>query len=277
MVTIDVNGVALAADERGDGEAVVYVCGTGQPATMWDMVGRLEVDAAGFRTIAYDNRGVPPSAIPPPPYAMQDLVDDAIAVIEYFDVAPCHLIGASLGANIVVSVARQRPDLLASTVLLIGGGRFRPGMAERFADRLAQYRQGGEAARSAQRDDLFESMLTEANVDDNDARAAVAPIVDTLANASDDWSGAIGQLAANLEWAQRDHLEEAAEVVVPTLMIANGADAFFDPDDLRATAEQMAHCTFVENPGLPHVSIDASVLAADTQRTIEFLNEHRRA
>jgi len=80
-----------------------------------------------------------------------------------------------------------------------------------------------------------------------------------------------------VEWTQRDHLDDAAEIAVPALMFANGEDAFFDPDDLSATADRMADCTFVLNQGLPHISLDPDTLMSNTQRTIEFLDEHRLA
>jgi pimeloyl-ACP methyl ester carboxylesterase len=276
MPMFAVNGIELSGDQRGEGESVVYVCGTGQPAAMWDMLGRLDVDAAGFRTITYDNRGVPPSAVPDPPYRMQDLIDDAIAVIEHFDAGPCHLVGASLGANIVASVARQRPDLVTSAVLLVGGGNFRPGTAGRLADSLDSYRHGGDAARSVQRDGLFDAMLTTDQRNDAAAQAAVEPIIEMLGNPSDDWSGAIGQASANLDWASRDHLDEAAKIAVPVLMIANEGDAYFAPEDLRAAADRMTDCTFVLRSGLPHVSLDPDDLNENSRLVLEFLGAHRR-
>ena len=276
MPKIAVNGMELSADDRGEGEAVVFVCGAGQPAEMWEMVGRPSVDAAGFRTVTYDSRGIPPSAVPDPPYAMQDLVDDAIGVIEHFGAGPCHMVGASLGANVVFSVARQRPDLVTSAVLQIGGGPFRPEMSTRFAEMLQGYRQGGESARNVQREVLLDTMLTTASRHDPAAQEAMAPILEMLGNAADDWSGTIGQLTASIEWASRDHLSDATEVTVPTLMMANQDDAFFDPEDLRATADRMSDCTFVPIPGLPHVSLDPDVLEASTRQVIDFISTHRR-
>ena len=79
-----------------------------------------------------------------------------------------------------------------------------------------------------------------------------------------------------MEWAGRDHLDDAAEISVPTLMLANEGDAFFAPEDLRAAADRMADCTFVLNPGLPHVSLDPDDLNENSRLVIGFLNAHRR-
>jgi len=104
----------------------------------------------------------------------------------------------------------------------------------------------------------------------------MAPILEMLGNAADDWSGTIGQLTASVGWASRDRLSDATEVTVPTLMMANQDDAFFDPEDLRATADRMSDCTFVPIPGLPHVSLDPDVLEASTRQVIDFISTHRR-
>lgn len=277
MLTIQVNGIAMSADERGEGEAVVFVCGTGQPAQMWDTTIRPAVDALGLRTITYDNRGVPPTAVPAPPYAMQDLIDDAIGVIEHFDAGPCHLVGASLGANIAISVAHQRPDLVTSAVLRVGGGNFRPGLADRFAEMIDLIGQGGDAARDAQRQSLFDAMLTPATRHDAAAQEAVEPVLEMLGNASGDWSGTLGQYAANIEWASRDHLDDAAKISVPVLMMANEHDAYFDPEDLRAAADRMTDCTFVLYPGLPHVTLDPNAQEVFVRQIIDFIGAHRRS
>jgi pimeloyl-ACP methyl ester carboxylesterase len=276
MATIEVNGIQLSVDDRGKGEAVVFVCGTGQPAEMWEMLGRPELDAAGFRTITFDNRGVQPSAVPEPPYRMRDLVDDAIGLIEHLGAGPCHLIGGSLGSNIVSLVAQQRPDLVTSAVMNVGGSNFRRGTAEKMRTAVAAYTQGGETAQQAQREDILDAMLTTENRHDPDAQEAVEAVVEMLSNTSEDWSGAIGQISANIEWAEQDHLDDAAEIHAPCLMLANELDAYFAPEDLQAAAERMTDCTFVLQTGLPHVALDPDVLAENIRRTLEFLNSQRQ-
>jgi pimeloyl-ACP methyl ester carboxylesterase len=79
-----------------------------------------------------------------------------------------------------------------------------------------------------------------------------------------------------MDWAGRDHLDDAAEISVPTLMLANEGDAYFAPEDLRAAADRMADCTFVLHPGLPHVSLDPDDLNENTRLVVEFLGAHRR-
>jgi pimeloyl-ACP methyl ester carboxylesterase len=141
---------------------------------------------------------------------------------------------------------------------------------------VAAYTQGGETAQQAQREDILDAMLTTENRHDPDAQEAVEAVVEMLSNTSEDWSGAIGQISANIEWAEQDHLDDAAEIHAPCLMLANELDAYFAPEDLQAAAERMTDCTFVLQTGLPHVALDPDVLAENIRRTLEFLNSQRQ-
>jgi pimeloyl-ACP methyl ester carboxylesterase len=275
MSIVESNGAQLVADERGEGETVLFVCGTGMPALMWEVFGRAGFDAAGFRTITFDNRGILPSSVPAPPYSMQDLVDDAIAVATALSDGPCHLVGASLGANIVATVIRQRPDLVRSAVMLCGGGNFRPEAKEVALSSLRAFTAGGDVARQAQSEGLLDAILTPDQRHDPEAQAVAALMLAGLSNASEDWTGSIGQTAANLEWAERDHLAEAAEISVPSLMIANEFDVVFDPADLLAASRQMQNCEFVLLEGQPHVATDPAIVERLVQTAVEFVARHR--
>src|SRR2546430_17127928 len=51
-------------------------------------------------------------------YALDCLADDAAAVIEQLGIAPCHLVGLSMGGMIGMRLAARRPELVRSLVLL---------------------------------------------------------------------------------------------------------------------------------------------------------------
>lgn len=98
---------------------VVALHGFPQTAAMWNAVRRDVVDA-GYRFVAPDQRGYSPGARPPGirPYAQQQLVDDAVALIEALDVGPVHLVGHDWGGAAAWGVASQRPELLHSLTVL---------------------------------------------------------------------------------------------------------------------------------------------------------------
>ncbi len=71
-----------------------------------------------YRCIAFDFRGQGQSEVTRDGYDMETLYEDAAALIEALDCAPCHFIGLSMGGFIAMRLAARRPDLVKSLVLL---------------------------------------------------------------------------------------------------------------------------------------------------------------
>lgn len=115
VTTIPVDGADLAFDERGSGEPLVLVHGTGAQASSW---GRSVDDlaAGGRHVVAYDRRGYGRSAHPP----VRDYrvhIADLAAVVEHLG-APAHVFGWSSGGNTALALAAQRPELFRSLTVL---------------------------------------------------------------------------------------------------------------------------------------------------------------
>src|SRR5437660_5654733 len=98
MPEAHVNGVTLAYEVHGEGEPVVLVCATGQRAFTWQLFQVPALIAAGYQVVIFDNRGMPPSGVTPPPYSVSHLVDDVAGLIEHLGLASCRVAGFSLGA-----------------------------------------------------------------------------------------------------------------------------------------------------------------------------------
>jgi len=88
MAEATLNGVRLVYQQRGEGTPLLMICGTGQTAAMWEMGGMLTtILEAGCSVTTFDNRGMPPSECPEPPWTTADMADDAIALIEHLGIA----------------------------------------------------------------------------------------------------------------------------------------------------------------------------------------------
>lgn len=109
-------GVHLAYAERGDGEPLLLIHGTGAQAATW---GRTVDDLAeaGHRVIAYDRRGYGASTHPPVRDHRRH-VADAVAVLERVAKAPATVLGWSSGGNIALALTVARPDLVSRLIVV---------------------------------------------------------------------------------------------------------------------------------------------------------------
>src|SRR5947209_7658178 len=79
-------------------EPLLLIMGLGATLEWWDRLRPLL--AARFRTILMDNRGAGRSDVPPAPYSIESMADDAAAVLEAAGVSSAHVFGASMGGCI---------------------------------------------------------------------------------------------------------------------------------------------------------------------------------
>ncbi len=109
-LTFDVSDAGPA-----DGEVVVLLHGFPQNRHVWDQI-TPQLNEAGYRTLAPDQRGYSPRARPRGrrAYAQSELVDDVLALIEASGREKVHLVGHDWGAFVAWAVASRYPDRLLS-------------------------------------------------------------------------------------------------------------------------------------------------------------------
>ena len=105
------DGTAIAYDVfgRAEGSPVVMIQGLGTDSRGW----ALQRFAFGrrHRCFAIDNRGVGGTAKAPRPFSLEQMADDAIAVLDAEGVGSAHVIGASMGGVIAQMLAVRHPAL----------------------------------------------------------------------------------------------------------------------------------------------------------------------
>jgi 3-oxoadipate enol-lactonase len=109
---------------RRSAPAVLMIQGLGADKHGWDM--QRFILAAQYFVIAFDNRGAGRSDKPFGAYSMEQMTDDAIAVLDAVDVPAAHVVGASMGGVIGQMMAVRYPERVVSLTLACTACRDHP-------------------------------------------------------------------------------------------------------------------------------------------------------
>ena len=119
MRAIETNGVTLAVDDQGSGDAILLLHGFPELAYSWRHQMPALVDA-GYRAIAIDQRGYGDSS---KPYSVDDyslalLVGDAIGILDRLGIESATVVGHDWGSIVAWSAAVRHPDRISRVVSL---------------------------------------------------------------------------------------------------------------------------------------------------------------
>lgn len=117
MPKVIVNNVEIHYDEFGEGkETLLFSHGYLMNNTMFK--GQIDKFKDNFRCISFDHLGHGKSEIASHGYELDNLVTDAICLIEKLKLDSVHFIGMSTGGFVGMRIAIRRPELLKSMVLM---------------------------------------------------------------------------------------------------------------------------------------------------------------
>ncbi|MDP6933763.1 MAG: alpha/beta hydrolase, partial [Myxococcota bacterium] len=109
------DGLRLAVDREGTGDAVVFVHGLGFSRERWSGT-RNVLTGAGYQVLTFDLRGFGDSEVPTDSYGMEELVADLEVVTAGLD--RFHLVGHSLGGMCAQLFALAHPERVRSLTLV---------------------------------------------------------------------------------------------------------------------------------------------------------------
>ncbi len=117
MPRLRLNGAEIHYREHGAGpETIVFAHGLLWSGRMFDR--QVEALEDRYRCVTFDFRGQGDSEVTAAGYDIDTLTEDAAALIEALDCAPCHFLGLSMGGFVGQRLALRRPALLESLMLL---------------------------------------------------------------------------------------------------------------------------------------------------------------
>jgi pimeloyl-ACP methyl ester carboxylesterase len=136
---LSVNGVELDYESVGEGTPIVFSHEFGGDRHSWEP--QIRHFSRRYRCVAYSHRGFPPSTVPASPdaYSQEQLVEDLRAVLAGLGIERAHLVGLSMGGNVVLNLALRYPELCRAVVVAgTGSGtvdraEWERGMAENVA------------------------------------------------------------------------------------------------------------------------------------------------
>jgi pimeloyl-ACP methyl ester carboxylesterase len=182
-------------------------------------------------------------------YTLADMAEDAATLLEQLELAPAHVIGASMGGMIAQTLAARRPELVRSLVSIMSNtGSMRSGQPSLaiypvFLRRAPRQR----AAFVEHMVRVFEAIGSPAPLRDSDEIRALAGV---SFDRDGDPTGAGRQLAAII--ASGDRTAELERISAPTLVVHGTADRLVSPSGGRATARAIRGARLMLVPGMGH-------------------------
>jgi 3-oxoadipate enol-lactonase len=141
MMFSKANGIVQHFVSEGlqDRPVLVFANSLGSDLRIWDnVVGHL---AGDFRIIRYDKRGHGLSDVPAPPYSLDDLVLDLVALLDALEIKEATVCGLSVGGVIAQGLAIRCPDRVRGLVLCDTGMRI--GSFASWEERIAIVKESG--------------------------------------------------------------------------------------------------------------------------------------
>jgi pimeloyl-ACP methyl ester carboxylesterase len=257
MDRVDVGGLTIAYERRGNGPPVVLLHGGMSDHREWRR--QLNGLSDRFTVIAWDAPGCGASSDPPETFRMADYADSLAGLIEALGLDRPHVLGLSWGSTLALELYRRRPEIPRSLVLAAAyagwAGSLPP---EEVALRLERLLEQVERPAREWAHGYIPTLLTE--------RAPAEMVAEVEAIMADSRpEGLRPMLRAMAEADLRDVLPT---ISVPTLLLYGEEDARSPGDVAAAMHAAIPGSTLVVLPGVGHqASVEAPEAFNDAVRT----------
>ncbi|MFZ0799268.1 MAG: alpha/beta fold hydrolase [Terriglobales bacterium] len=253
-------GAKIYWDQQGQGQRppVLLIMGLGYASAMWYRT--RPTLSQHFRTIAFDNRGVGLSDVPPGPYSIATMASDAAVVLDAAGIARAHVFGVSMGGMIAQEFALQHPA--RTSALILGctspGGPLAVHAASKVIDILLACDMSFEQAREAILPYIYDAATPREKIDeDTSVRQRWVPTP----------AGYMAQLQGIMAWESYSRI---AQITAPTLVIHGKSDALVPPGNGELVAARVPGAKLVLLDNASHLFLTDQTEEAHKE-ILEFL------
>ena len=242
---VQANGIRMhyTVDGPEDAPWVTFVTGIANDTTLWK--GQAKALSDRFRVLRYDLRGQGKSESTPPPYSIESLSIDLVALWDALNIQRSHLVGLGLGSTVAMRTAIDHPSRIAKLAPTCCRARMVPDFAVMWARLTETVKAGGVAAiveQTAQRWFTDDFKAAHPDVID-DVRAMVA------ATSLDGYLGCVSAFVG------LDLEDELGRIKAPTLFMGGADDKSGGPEVImRGLAAKVPGASYTPVPGAAHIA-----------------------
>jgi 3-oxoadipate enol-lactonase len=221
---------------------VLMIQGLGASKNAWNLQ-RIAM-ATRFRIISFDNRGAGRSDKPTEPFTLEQMADDALAVLDAAGIETAHVVGASMGGVISQIVAVKYPHRVRSLTLVCTACRNHPWRQEllqtwaKTAADKGMIEVGKEAAQWVMSPRSFRRLVP--------AFTWMGPLAALRPRHS-----FVSQIDAILN-THEDLVDQLSTITAPTMVIVGNQDILTPRGDSEEIAERIPNAELVVISGAAH-------------------------
>ena len=221
---------------------VLMIQGLGASKNAWNLQ-RIAM-ATRFRIISFDNRGAGRSDKPTEPFTLEQMADDALAVLDAAGIETAHVVGASMGGVISQIIAVKYPHRVRSLTLVCTACRNHPWRQEllqtwaKTAEEKGMIEVGKEAAQWVMSPRSFRRLVP--------AFTWMGPLAALRPRHS-----FVSQIHAILD-TREDLVDQLSTITAPTMVIVGNQDILTPRGDSEEIAERIPNSELVVISGAAH-------------------------
>jgi non-heme chloroperoxidase len=244
------DGTVLRAMVAGEGPPVVLVHGYTADIAEWNVVWD-ELQARGFRVIAFDQRGHGTSTLGTDGIGSKPMADDLAAVLQYFDVRDGVLVGHSMGGFVTIRAVLDHPELAQRLRGLVPFATW----AGRVLDGAPQNRlqipllERGILQRLI-RNKTIGVIFGAAQCGTHPSPAMISVFLEGFHQHLDQHGPLLPIVRA---FAREDRYPQLGEIAIPTVVMVGSADRTTPPTHSRRLAEGIPGARLVTIPDAGHL------------------------